>query len=239
MARRYAPDGARLWNGKKPEDFTGEDVRAFLSGASSPQNGGNDMAKGNAQTAEQQAPAEHDMKQTERDMDLYLLQEAPIAEMAEAFNLTIDEAVQARVNAAVDAALQVEVNVRPIEPRGKLIGLAEVKIGGLKVDDFKVFNGDEGLFLGPPSVRDPSARGGFRRTAKASEDLQAVLDSKVLEGFEAARERLMARAVAAQAMEVKPRPIKEQLDNAGREAARANAERPAPEKAGRSGKDDR
>ena len=30
MPRRYGPDGARLWNGKRPEDFTEGDTRQFL-----------------------------------------------------------------------------------------------------------------------------------------------------------------------------------------------------------------
>ena len=30
MPRRYGPDGARLWNGKAPEDFTESDTRQFL-----------------------------------------------------------------------------------------------------------------------------------------------------------------------------------------------------------------
>ncbi|MCC8022340.1 MAG: SpoVG family protein [Clostridiales bacterium] len=190
----------------------------------------------NAKAAAQAAPAN---EQAAQDHDAYLLTEAPIAEMAEAFNMSIDDAVTFRVNAAVEAALGVEVNVRAIEPRGKLIGLAEVTIGGLKVDDFKVFNGDKGLFLGPPSVKDPSSRSGFRRTAKASEDLQAVLDAKALDGYNAAVDKLVARAAAAQAMTVKPRPIKEQMDEAGREAAKANAARTAPEKPEKAARDDR
>ncbi|MCD7947885.1 MAG: SpoVG [Oscillospiraceae bacterium] len=194
------------------------------------------MARATTKTTEQAAPAEVDAAQAAQDHDYYLLTEAPIAEMAEAFNMDIDSAVQARVNAAVEAALGVEVNVRAIEPRGKLIGLAEVKIGGLKVDDFKVFNGDEGLFLGPPSVRDSSARGGFRRTARADNDLQEVLNSKALDGYNAARDKLVARAAAAQAMTVKPKPIREQMAEAGQEAAKANADRqaarPAPARAG-------
>lgn len=167
-----------------------------------------------------------------------LIFEAPIAELAESQGITIDEAVALRVEQAVAEATQVEVNVRAIEPRGKLIGLAEVKIGGLRVDDFKVFNGDDGLFLGPPSVKDPSVRGGFRRTARADSELQAVLDSKALDGYNTAVEKLVARAVAAQSMEVKPRPIKEQMAEAAQTAEKANTERKAPAK-GKEARDDR
>lgn len=181
------------------------------------------MAKG--QTAAAVAPAVDEAAELRR-----LIFEAPIAELAENQGISIDEAVKLRVEQAVAEATAVEVNVRAIEPRGKLIGLAEVKIGGLRVDDFKVFNGDEGLFLGAPSVKDPSVRGGFRRTARADKDLQAVLDGKALEGYNAAVEKLVARATAAQALTVKPRPIKEQMEQAAQAAEMGNAARPAPDK---------
>lgn len=187
------------------------------------------------QTAAAQAPAVDEAAQEEMRR---LLLEAPIAELAENQGISIDEAVALRVEQAVAEAMQVEVNVRAIEPRGKLIGLAEVKTGGLRVDDFKVFNGDEGLFLGAPSVKDPNARGGFRRTVRADSDLQAVLDSKALDGYNAAVEKLVARAVAAQSMEVKPRPIKEQMEKATQAAVKGNAERKAPAKE-KGARDDR
>ena len=181
------------------------------------------MAKG--QTAAAAAPVVDEAAEFRR-----LIFEAPIAELAENQGISVDEAVKLRVEQSVAEAMQVEVNVRAIEPRGKLIGLAEVKIGGLRVDDFKVFNGDDGLFLGAPSVKDPNVRGGFRRTARADGDLQAVLDNKALDGYNAAVEKLVARAAAAQSMEIKPRPIKEQMEKATQEAARGNAGRPAPDK---------
>jgi len=50
-------------------------------------------------------------------------------------------------------------------------------------------------------------------------------------------QKLQARAAAVIAPE-KPR-IREQLDKAGQEAAKDNAARPAPEKAGKAARDDR
>lgn len=238
MARRYGPDGARQWNGKAPEDFNAEDVRSFLTDTDSIIYGEDDYSMSKNNVAAQEAPADVET-QAGQDMDQYLLMEAPIAEMAEAFNMSIDDAVTVRVSAAVEAAMQIEVNVRPIEPRGKLIGVAEVKMNGLSVDDFKVFNGDKGLFLGPPSKPDSSTRSGFRRTAHVyDEDLQAVLDSKALEGYNAAVDKLVARAAAAQAMSVKPS-IREAIKEGAEQAAQDNAARPAPEKAGKAGHDDR
>ena len=238
MARRYGPDGVRQWNGKAPEDFNAEDVQSFLADTDSILQGKDDfiMSKNNA--AVQATTANMETRAGE-DMDNYLLMEAPIAEMAEAFNMSIDDAVTARVNAAVEAAMQIEVNVRPIEPRGKLIGVAEVKMNGLSVDDFKVFNGDKGLFVGAPSKPDSSTRSGFRRTAHVyDENLQAILDSKALEGYNTAVEKLVARAAAAQAMSVKPS-IREAIKEGAEQAAKENASRPAPEKAGKAARDDR
>jgi len=238
MARRYGPDGVRQWNGKAPEDFNAEDVRSFLADTHTRLNEKGDFIMSKNNVAAQATPANMETRAGE-DMDNYLLMEAPIAEMAEAFNMSIDDAVTARVNAAVEAAMQIEVNVRPIEPRGKLIGVAEVKMNGLSVDDFKVFNGDKGLFVGAPSKPDSSTRSGFRRTAHVyDENLQAVLDSKALEGYNAAVEKLVARAAAAQAMSVKPS-IREAIKEGAEQAAKENAARPAPEKAGKAGHDDR
>ena len=45
----------------------------------------------------------------------------------------------------------ITVSVRPIEPQGKLIGFASVHFGGVVIDDFKVVDGKNGIFLGAPS----------------------------------------------------------------------------------------
>ena len=47
------------------------------------------------------------------------------------------------------------MSVRPIEPQGKLIGFASVNIGGIVIDDFKVVNGKNGIFLGNPGSHNP------------------------------------------------------------------------------------
>ncbi len=51
--------------------------------------------------------------------------DAPIAELAEVKGVTVDEAVTLRTDAILqEAAVPIEVTVRPIEPQGKLIGFA-------------------------------------------------------------------------------------------------------------------
>lgn len=65
--------------------------------------------------------------------------DAPIAELAEVKGVTVDEAVKLRTDAILqEAAVPIEVTVRPIEPQGKLIGFASVNYGGVVIDDFKV-----------------------------------------------------------------------------------------------------
>ncbi|SCI51343.1 Uncharacterised protein [uncultured Clostridium sp.] len=52
--------------------------------------------------------------------------DAPIAELAEVKGVTVDEAIKLRTDAILqEAAVPIEVTVRPIEPQGKLIARAE------------------------------------------------------------------------------------------------------------------
>ena len=157
---------------------------------------------------------------------LRLLFEAPIAELAENQGITIDEAVQLRVEQAVAEATMPQVTVRPIEPQGKLLGFASVNFGGVVVDDFKVVDGKNGLFLGAPSKPDPTSRTGYRATARVTDRaLQAQLDKAAAQCYSLAVEKLIARAEA-----VRPAPIREQMANAAKQAEKENAVRPAPAK---------
>lgn len=178
------------------------------------------MAK--VQAAAPEAPVVDEASELRR-----LLLEAPIAELAENQGITIDEAVALRVEQAIATAPRpVEVTVRPIEPQGKLIGFASVNFGGVVVDDFKVVNGKNGVFLSAPSKPDSTTRSGYRSTARVTDrSLQEQLDAKATEGFTVAVEKLIARAEA-----VRPVPIKEQMAKAAETAARENAGRAAPEK---------
>ena len=57
-----------------------------------------------------------------------LIFEAPIAELAESQGISIDEAVQLRVEKNLEAAeVPIEVTVRPIEKQGKTMGFADRK----------------------------------------------------------------------------------------------------------------
>lgn len=164
-----------------------------------------------------------------------LLFEAPIAELAESQGISIDEAVKLRVEKSIEAApLPLTVTVRPIEPMGSLRGYASINIGGIVVDDFKVVDGKNGMFLSVPSKEAPGTRSGYRATTRVtSRALQERLDALTVEAYGAAVDRLVARAEA-----LRPAPIREQLARAAQEADKANADRPAPEK-GKETRDER
>ena len=197
----------------------------------------------NMQTAAQGAPVMDEAAMAEMRR---LIFEAPIQELADAQGISIDEAVQLRVEKNLDAFKQsadvilaaaevpIEVSVRPIEPQGKLIGFASVNIGGIVIDDFKVVNGKNGIFLGEPSKPDPTTRTGYRSTARVTNRaLQERLSAAAADGYNVAVEKLIARAEA-----LRPKPIREQMANAAKEAAKENAARPAPAK-GKEARDDR
>lgn len=123
------------------------------------------------------------------------------------------------------AATEPQVTVRPIEPQGKIIGFASVTVAGVTVDDFKVVNGKNGVFLGAPSKPAPGSRYGYSATARVSRDMQEKLDGAAYGAYNAAVEKLVARAEA-----VRPAPIKEQMAKAAEADGKENAARPTPEK---------
>ena len=156
-----------------------------------------------------------------------------IAEWIEAVDMSECFAVEPSVPEVI-AEVPIEVSVRPIEPQGKLIGFASVNIGGIVIDDFKVVNGKNGIFLGEPSKPDPTTRTGYRSTARVMDrHLQERLDAAAAQGYTQAVEKLIARAEA-----LRPAPIKEQMAKAAKEAGKENAARPTPAK-GKEARDDR
>ena len=135
-----------------------------------------------------------------------------------------DPAVQEAEKSVAD--IPISVTVRPIEPQGKLIGFASVNIGGVVIDDFKVVNGENGIFLGSPSKADANSRTGYRNTVRVMDrDLKARMDAVTAEAYGQAVDKLLARAEA-----VRPAPIKEQMAQAAKEAEKQNASRPASAK---------
>lgn len=249
------PDGEmrRTWNGKLPEEFTQRDTLAFMADT--------DLLLDGRVSAEPLSAihaAGYDYKggaviptpgkeETGLSKDVILTPEqiaaeerrwlfdAPIAELAEVKGVTVDEAVKLRTDAILqEAAVPIEVTVRPIEPQGKLIGFASVNYGGVVIDDFKVVDGKNGIFLGAPSKPDPTSRTGYRSTVRINDRAtQERLNAAGAQAYHSAVEKLIARAEA-----VRPTPIKEQIAQAAREAGKENAARTAPAKK-KEARDDR
>lgn len=118
--------------------------------------------------------------------------------------------------------------------QGKLIGFASVNYGGVVIDDFKVVDGKNGIFLGAPSKPDPTSRTGYRSTVRINDRAtQERLNAAGAQAYHSAVEKLIARAEA-----VRPTPIKEQMAQAAREAGKENAARTAPAKK-KEARDDR
>ena len=96
-----------------------------------------------------------------------MLKNAPIAELAAYVGVDIDTAVQLRIDEAVSETYDklgkqnpdMTITVRPIEQKenSKLLGFASVEVSGIKIDDFKIVDGADGLFVGAPSKKDSSS----------------------------------------------------------------------------------
>ena len=224
MPRRYGADGTRLWDGKTPEEFTEADAYRFMVETEAVL-----QRKELMDDPAQPAPASGKEEIYLRKKDDVLLTpeqiaaeerrwlfDAPIAELAEVKGVSIDEAV-----------VPITVSVRPIEPQGKLIGFASVNFGGVVIDDFKVVDGKNGIFLGAPSKPDPASQTGYRATVRIPDRAtQERINAAGVKAYHAAVEQLVARAQA-----VRPAPIKEQMAEAAKQAGKENAARPAPAKA--------
>ena len=79
-----------------------------------------------------------------------------------------------------------------------------------------------------------TTRTGYRSTARVTNRaLQERLSAAAADGYNMAVEKLIARAEA-----LRPKPIREQMTNAAKEAAKENATRPAQAK-GKEARDDR
>ena len=115
-----------------------------------------------------------------------------------------------------------------MSPKGKLIGFASVNYGGVVIDDFKVVDGKNGIFLGAPSKPDPTSRTGYRSTVRVNDRAtQERLNAAGAQAYHSAVEKLIARAEA-----VRPTPIKEQMAQAARggREGKCRPNRPGKEK---------
>ena len=130
------------------------------------------------------------------------------------------------------SGMTLDVTVRPIEPKGNLLGFASVKFNDcFVVEDFRILQSDKGLFVGMPSKPDKGSKTGYRDTAKPiTADFRTELTGAVVTAYHAEVEKLQTRAAAVRPAPEKQPPIKEQLDKAAKEVSRDNATRPAAPK---------
>ena len=129
------------------------------------------------------------------------------------------------------ADMKLDVDVRLIEPRGNLMGFANVTVNDcLRIDDFKVLQGEKGLFVGMPSkAQTKDGKTNYETVRPVSKEFRAVLNEAVVEAYHAEVAHLQARAAAVS----KPS-IMEQIAEGAKEAAKENAARPAPAKASKT-----
>ena len=97
------------------------------------------------------------------------------------------------------ADMKLDVDVRLIEPRGNLMGFANVTVNDcLRIDDFKVLQSDKGLFVGMPSkaqVKDGKTSY-FDTVRPVTKEFRAALTEAVTTAYHAEVEKLQARAAA-------------------------------------------
>ena len=211
MPRRYGADGTRLWNGKTPEEFTEADAYRFMAETEAVL-----QRKELMDDPAQPAPAsgKEEFYLSKKD-DVLLTPEqiaaeerrwlfdAPIAELAEVKGVSIDEAVKMRTDAVLqETVVPITVSVRPIEPQGKLIGFASVNFGGVVIDDFKVVDGKNGIFLGAPSKPDPASRT-EQLVARAQAVRPAPIKEQMAEAAKQAGKENAARPAPAKAKEAR------------------------------------
>jgi DNA-binding cell septation regulator SpoVG len=164
-----------------------------------------------------------------------IIKHAPIMELVEFTGVSIDEAVQMRVAALLEAAPpKLEVTARPIEPQGNLYGFASVTVGGIRIDDFKIVADKDGkLFVGMPSKPDKSSKTGYRNTVHVDKDVREDFTKAVLGAHYDAVERVMERAANMRAAPDKPERMADQVAKAGKEAEKHNAALPPQDKGGK------
>jgi stage V sporulation protein G len=191
MARRYGPNGERLWNGKTAAEFTQTDSLLFLADTEKLLREMEDSTMSNEPTATGLAPEQ---------------EATPIVPM------------------------KLDVSVRPIEPKGNLVGFASLKINdSFVIDDFKVLQNDKGIFVGMPSKPDTNSKTGYRDTARPiTKEFREELTGAVAAAYHAEVEKLQTRAAAIATPEKQS--IPKQLAEGAKQAVKENASRPAPAK---------
>ena len=94
--------------------------------------------------------------------------------------------------------MHLEVNARPIKPKGNLLGFADVTINGqFAVRGIKVVSGEHGLFMSMPSA--PDGNGQYRDICfPVTSDFHKQLNQAVVTGYQQTLEQMHTAALNAQ-----------------------------------------
>ena len=122
------------------------------------------------------------------------------------------------------AALKIEANVRPIEPRNNLLAFASVKIADcFVVDNIKVVAGEKGLMVDMPSIK--GSDGKYHDIAfPITAGFRKQITGAILEGYAKAVDRVRSISAAQRKYTEKPS-IKEQLHAGAEKIAEHDASR--------------
>ena len=97
--------------------------------------------------------------------------------------------------------MHLDVRVRPITPKGNLMGYASVNINGaFAVDSIKVVNGKNGLFVSMPSQK--GADGQYREICfPITKEFRQQLNEAIVAGYHQSLERMQTASTQGQTRE--------------------------------------
>ena len=127
--------------------------------------------------------------------------------------------------AAESTPLKLDVSARLIEPRGSLMGFANVRINdAIVIHDFKIFRNDKGLSVGMPSKPDKSSESGYQDIAyPITAGFREQLVGSVIAAYRGEVEKLHVHMTAIEPP--KKQLISQQIAKGKEQAEKANAER--------------
>lgn len=130
-----------------------------------------------------------------------------------------------------DMPLQFDVSLRMVPPSKNLLAFANVTINGcFTVADFKVLNGENGLFIGMPSKPDQTSKTGYRDIVRPlTKEFRSDLTEAIVTAYHGEIEKLQAHIAAVAPTHDKPS-IKKQLESGAKQASQEKTAPPNPSK---------
>lgn len=131
-------------------------------------------------------------------------------------------------------SLKLDVTARLIEPKGSLVGPANLKLNDcFMTNSLEILQNDGGIFVGMPSKPGKTSKTGYQDTSHPiTKEFRARLIEVVTAVCHAELGKLQIRTAAIVSPEKQS--IPEQFTEGPKQAAQKNAARPAPVKMGRT-----